>query len=830
MISNAPRLDLSGSDWQFKSAEGAWRKAVVPGNIHTDLMAAALLKDPHLGQNEADCAWVEGQDWLYRKEFQASASLLKCPQIHLIADGLDTYATLWINGRLLGKSQNSLVEHSWECRRLLKSGRNEIRIQLGAAPPKLAALQKRHGFLPAVVDAARVYARKAQYSFGWDWGPRLVTAGIFKGIRLEGQQRLRMADMRLQLSALSSKRAIGTIELELDCLAAHASALELSLGPWKIRKALKLKKGANLIRVPFSLENPRLWWPQGYGLPFLYNLLATLDSGESLSQAVGLKKVKLLRQKDSEGEGFGLEVNGVKIFCKGANWIPPDSFMGRVSESRVRRLVDMARQANMNMLRVWGGGYYESEAFYKACDELGILVWQDFPFACSEVPELPWFVSELKAEAEKAVRRLRRHVSLALWCGGNENHQARYEGWFGDTQAKKWGEILYHKVLPAICKRLDASTPYWPGSPFGGKNPNDPSRGDRHNWLVWASYKDFLSYREDKGRFISEFGFAALPNRAALEKAIPASERFIQSRSMEMHDKVGGEGAYARIASYINIHLPESHGFDDFRYLSQVMQSEALATGIEHWRRRQFSCSGALVWQLNDCWPVTGWSLMDSQDTPKLAWHGVRRAFDPLLLSAFEDLGPIRHDRSGKTPLHADAEGGECQAWLTHEWPSAVEGQLSVELLSAIGRGSRRRIYQGKIRVAPHSSSQVWSASRKALRIKDPSSQFLLLRFSAPGLERQALIYFERPRRLKLENPGLTLKAEADGELVFIRLKAQKLARCVELSASQAGQFSDNGFDLLPGEAREIVFSPADASQRARFSFKTLNEIALKRR
>jgi beta-mannosidase len=836
MITNLLNFDLSGKDWEFSgaphgaaAATGPWRKANVPGNVHTDLMALGLLGDPHLGQNEADMAWVEQKDWWYRKKFSLPQGILACPAVYLKADGLDTYATLRVNGRLVGSSQNSLVEHEWEIRRYLKSGSNEILIRFASAALIVKKLEKKHGAYPAVSDPARVYARKAQYSFGWDWGPRLVTSGIFKSLRLEGVALNRITDLRVVATQVSQARASGTIRLSVQSLAASSTTLEVTLGQWRHIRALRLKKGLNHVSVPFSLEHPKLWWPVGYGQPHLYGATAALGTGASASAAVGLRKIKLLREKDKQGESFVFEVNGVKVFCKGANWIPADTFMGRLSEARVRRLVDAAKDSNMNMLRVWGGGFYESEEFYRACDEKGILVWQDFPFACNEVPELPWFKKEVELEAAKAVRRLRRHASLALWCGNNENQTARFDRWYGDRHVKRWGELYYNQVLPRICKALDSQTPYWPGSPFGGKNPNGMSHGDRHNWKTWANFADYMDYREDSGRFLSEFGFASLPNRQALKRAIPLPERYIQSRSMAVHDKVGGAGAYARIAYYMEGHLPVSAGFDDFRYLSQVNQAEALITGIEHWRRRQFSTSGTLFWQLNDCWPVTSWAVLDADDAPKLPWYAIRRAYDPLLLSCFEDKGLLRYGRSGYLPKRAKDEGGEAQAWLTHDWESPVTGTLNVELMNTSGK--RRRVFRGKIRVGAYGSSKVWSAKRSSLRLKDPASEFLVFTFEAPGILRRAQLYFERPKLQALKEAGLTISAKRDAQsgLTFVRVRARSLTRYVELHASKPGVFSDNGFDLLPGEARELVFTPASHGPRARFEALSLNAVALKR-
>ncbi len=837
MRNSAPGLSLDGNLWEFQGVPlgthrpgpAAWQTARVPGNVHLDLMNLGQLADPHIGMNEADLAWVERKDWWYRRSFKLASDLLACARVHLKFEGLDTFATIWLNGEAVGLAQNSLVEHEWEVRRLLKPGENELLVRL-ASPVKAAEnLARQFGDVPGVGDSLRNWVRKAAYSWGWDWGPRIVTSGIFKSVTLEGQSQRRWTDLHLQIKSVSQVQASGFIEAEIDSIQAGPCTVNFELGPFKATRKIKLKAGLSRIRVPFKINRPKLWWPRHYGDPNLYNLVAALDSGESASCAVGLRQVALERKKDSEGESFVLHVNGKPVFCAGANWIPSDTLMGRLSKARLEKVLSTAFDSNMNMLRVWGGGYYESEDFYAWCDRHGIMVWQDFPFGCNEVPETPWYAREVDSEARKAVVRLRRHASLALWCGNNENHQARYDHWFGKRERKDWGALYYHKILPKACRELDPGTPYWPGSPFGGKNPNDPSQGDRHNWTVWANLSDYFAYRQDKGRFMSEFGFASLPGRRTLEKAVPEAERYLHSRTLEAHDKVGSGGAYARIAYFMANHLPMGSGLEDFRYLSQVNQAEALVTGIEHWRRRQFLTSGTLFWQLQDCWPVTSWAVVDSELEPKLAWYRIRGVYEPVLLSAWEDLGVPRNDRTGFLPKRGGAIGGSCEIWVTSTGTQSVLGHLNIELWDE--KGCLNRLESKKIKLAANQSAKVWSRHRFELGLIDPARQYLVATLTWAKQLRRIPLYFERPTRQSFSDPGLSLKVSQKAGVWGVSIKARRLARYVELQANLAGTFSDNGFDLLPGESRWIEFKSAQAARlsRPRIKARSLYEAARKR-
>jgi beta-mannosidase len=516
--------------------------------------------------------------------------------------------------------------------------------------------------------------------------------------------------------------------------------------------------------------------------------------------------VELERVRDARGAGFGFKVNGAPVFAKGANWIPADSFLPRVSRPRVEALVDRAYEANYTMLRVWGGGVYEDEAFYGACDRKGLLVWQDFPFACGEAPEAPAFLAQVREEASSALKRLRRHPSLALLCGNNENHMARHDRWFGAASAKRWGRPIYHRTLPQVCARQAPGIPYWPGSPYGGSDPNDPGEGDRHHWAVWAHFAAPEEYLKDEGRFLSEFGFAALPGRAALADALGPRGRWPEGPELPAHDKVENGGGLGRIAYYLSGRLPQARDLDSLRYLSQTLQARVLKAGVEHWRRLKPHTQGALVWQHNDCWPAVSWSLLDGRDEPKLAYHAIAAAFEDIHLSAVESAGLA-------------------EFWLSCDGLSP-QGTLRVERWNV--RGREAVLLRSRARGSALKGVRVFRATRAQAGIIDPSRQFLAAFWEGPqGLRRRALLFFAQPLRLALTRPQARLAARVCDGVWMLELRAATLTLACEVSGPSPSGFSDNGFDLLPGERREITWKGAPPGRPPRWSLRTLNALVV---
>ncbi len=810
--------------WAFAGAppgsrrppRGPWRPARVPGAVHLDLLAQGLIPDPlKAGAAEAS-AWVEARDWWYRCRFRAVAGLAGAPGLRLEAGGLDTWCTLWLNGRRLGRAQTMFAGHSFPLGRALESGENELLLRFESPGTALAALERRHGRLAGLGDPRRMHGRKAACSFGWDFAPRLPGCGVFRPVRLVAPGDRTVADAWVRTLEASPALARGVFEAVVESRAGGEAVVEFTLGPWTRVLRRRLVPGPNRVGSRWSLRRPPLWWPNGLGAPALVGASARVRGGEGLDFEAGLRTVELRRAPDRAGASFGFVVNSRSIFAKGANVVPPDPFPARV-DAKMGPLLDDAAAAGYNFLRVWGGGDFGGEAFYSGCDRRGLLVWQDFPFACSEAPEHPAFLALVEREARAVLPRLRRHPSLALLCGGNENHMARHDGWFRGRESPRWGRALYHRLLPALCRRLAPGVPYWPGSPYGGRDPNSEGRGDRHHWRVWGQWADPEAYLADRGRFLSEFGLASLPNPAALSEA--AGGGGLQGRSLAAHDRdaqVNG-GGLARLAFYIHRNLPWAPGLEAFRYLSQVFQARGLALGIEHWRRLKPHTAGVLVWQHNDCWPGPSWSLIDSRGEPKLAYFAVRRAFDGALLSAVEGGGGAD---PGRPP-----GARNCEVWLTLDGPAPASGVLRVERWNV--RGREAVVARARVRAPGGGSRRLWRASRAEAGISEPGRQVLVARYDDDaGWARRCLLLFARPVAMDLPPARVGIGVRRMAGAWEVTLNSPVLALSAEVRAPLPGRFDDNGVDLLPGERRRLIFRPAAAAARGRWEVATLNAMA----
>jgi len=504
----------------------------------------------------------------------------------------------------------------------------------------------------------RVYVRKAGYNYGWDWGPCLLTAGPWRGIRLEAYT-ARLADLHCPAEVapnLSTAALPVAIELAGDLPAGLTIQLTLHGPDGEQLGSRQLTADAALVQSQFALTDPQLWWPRGHGAQPLYRLTATLSrDGVELDRRevrVGLRRLRLIHEAvgGEAGQSFLFEINNAPIFCGGYNWIPADSFPPRVTPQQYRDWLQLAAEGNTAMLRVWGGGYYEEDAFYDGCDELGILVWRDFMFACGIYPAHPEYLESVRQEAVAAVRRLRQHPSLVIWCGNNEDYQIAGRT-YDPTQTTDLAQSafpareIYERLLPEVCAALDPARPYWPGSPYGGTNPNDPTIGDRHVWDIWhgamAPYQDYPKYRS---RFVSEFGMASPASHAAIEEFAAPEERYPESRTFDHHLKAAG--GQRRIASYLADNLRHPTDLDGYVFSTQLVQSEALAAGVRGWRREwrgpgSYGCSGALVWQLNDCWPVTSWAVVDYRLRPKPAYYVLKREFQLVTIGMAATEGGV---------------------------------------------------------------------------------------------------------------------------------------------------------------------------------------------
>ncbi|MCH5672275.1 glycoside hydrolase family 2 protein [Streptomyces gilvus] len=602
--------------------EGQALPASVPGCVHTDLLSAGVIPDPFLGRDETEVAWVGKREWTYETELRAGSGH---EQTDLVFEGLDTVAEVTLDGRLLGRTRNMHRSYRFDVTGL--AGRLSVRFV--SAYAEAEAVRGRLGERPAAYTEPYNYVRKMACSFGWDWGPTLVTAGIWRPVRLEGWSTARIARVR---PLVTVEGALGVVELHVEVERSRVEvplSVEASVGGARVRGEIEGTSGVVRLEVP----DARLWWPRGYGEQPLYEVELTLvDGGEVLDvwrRRIGFRSVGLDTSADEHGTGFTLVVNGERLFARGVNWIPDDVFPSRITRERYRERLGQAAAAGVDLVRIWGGGIYESEDFYDACDELGLLVWQDFPFACAAYPEEQPLRGEVEAEARENVVRLMPHPSLVLWNGNNENLWGfRDWGWEERLGGDSWGEGYYLGLLPRVVAESDPTRPYTAGSPWSGSwahHPNDPAHGTHHSWEVW-NQADYADYRRQVPRFVAEFGWQAPPTYETLRRALPGEELAADSPGMLHHQKADdGQGKLERgLARHFAV--PEGD-FDRWHYLTQVNQARAVAAGIEHWRSHWPVCAGTVVWQLNDCWPVTSWAAVDGDGREKPLYHELRRLY-----------------------------------------------------------------------------------------------------------------------------------------------------------------------------------------------------------
>ncbi|MFI2205946.1 glycoside hydrolase family 2 protein [Streptomyces sp. NPDC020192] len=616
-----------GEGWILEH-EGRELPAAVPGCVHTDLLAAGVIPDPLLGRNETEVAWVGRRAWRY------ATGLGVVPgheRTDLVFEGLDTAAEITLDGRLLGRTRNMHRSYRLDVTGL--EGR--LAVRFASAYTEAEAVRDRLGERPAAYPEPYPYLRKMACSFGWDWGPTLVTAGIWRPVRLEHWSTARISRVR---PLVTVQQGAGVVELHVEVGRTDAAArlaVEARAGGQTVRAGLDGSAGVVRLRVP----DVRLWWPRGYGEQPLYDVELTLLNEEApldvWRRRVGFRTVELDRRPDPHGTGFTLVVNGERLFARGVNWIPDDAFPSRVTRERYRERLGQAAAAGVDLVRVWGGGIYESEDFYDACDELGLLVWQDFPFACAAYPEEQPLRGEVEAEARENVVRLMPHPSLALWNGNNENLWGfRDWNWERRLAGESWGEGYYLGLLPRVVAELDPTRPYTAGSPWSGSwdhHPNDPAHGTHHSWEVW-NREDYAVYRAEVPRFVAEFGWQAPPAYATLRRALPGEDLAPDSPGMLHHQKADdGNGKLERgLARHFATPVRD---FARWHYLTQVNQARAVAAGIEHWRAHWPVCAGTVVWQLNDCWPVTSWAAIDGDGREKPLYHELRRLYADRLLT-----------------------------------------------------------------------------------------------------------------------------------------------------------------------------------------------------
>ncbi|HMP42086.1 MAG TPA: glycoside hydrolase family 2 protein [Roseiflexaceae bacterium] len=786
------RRDSSESLADAFAAVDGWLPATVPGTVHQDLIIHGLLPDPFDGLNEHAVQWVGECDWLYRCVFELTPAMFGAA-LDLCCDGLDTVATVWLNGSEILRSDNMFVPHRVAIGHVARPGNNELQILFESALRTGRDREAANGQLPVWNgDTSRVYLRKAQYHYGWDWGPVLLTAGPWLPLRIEGYT-----------ACITELMCVPTMTEDLQQARIPLVATVVSHADHEQQVTFELFDPANTLMaaatVPlaagqavhaFTVDTPQLWWPHGYGEQPLYRIRAVLgQSMAAIERRIGLRRLRLLQEPvaGEAGQTFLFEVNNTPIFCGGANWIPADSFTPRLTSEHYRDLLQQAADMHMVMLRVWGGGIYEHDIFYALCDEIGLLVWQDFMFACGIYPADAAFCESVRAEAEAQVRRLRHHACMALWCGNNEDYQiaesigAYDQAEAPDAASRFPARVIYEQLLPAVCATLDPTRSYWPGSPYAGTTTADGTIGDRHVWDVWhGMMAPYQEYPRFAGRFVSEFGMQAFPDMATIASFAEPAERHPQSRTLDHHNKAAG--GPKRLMSYLvdNLRLPAD--LAGYIYATQLIQAEALAAAYTGWRRRWGTpgcraVAGALVWQLNDCWPVTSWAIIDYEHRPKAACPVIRRALAPYA------VGMARN-------------GESADVWVVNG--TAVSVDASIELRSWTIEGE---MVSRDVLAATLPANQVLELGQFGF---DPGANLVLAaRLLITGeVAARAALWPEPLKYHRLPDPVIVLDLLEDGET--LRLRTARPAKGVLLSAGDGVRWSDNMIDLMPDDEQTI--------------------------
>jgi len=779
-----------------------------PGDTYQALVATGRLDHPFEARNEAAAAWVRDREWWWRTPFVAPEWSAD-EEIDLVFEGLDTFAEIFLDGVSLGRADNMF--HGWRyplAGRVTPGATHQLAVRFdptawaleGRAPPPPWA-----AFTDRISRSKRNLMRKAQFGWGWDWGPDLPTVGVWKPARIEVRPRQRIDDVRFAVRSASEARAEAIVEVELSDTAAGRTVQILLTDPDGVVVVDHRAPADGPIAV--AIDRPRLWWTADLGAQPLYGLQVRLLEGahvvDEAQRRVGLRTLTLDQSPDPDEPGatfFRFVLNGEPIFAKGACWVPASSFVADVDAAAYRRLIDQTVGANMNMLRVWGGGIYEPDLFHDLCDEKGVLVWQDFMFACAPYPDDAPFVAAVRAEADAQVRRLRHHPSLALWCGNNENqaiHRINADVSGGDTPLP--GAILYDDVLPGLLAKLDPDTPYWPGSPWGGAHPNGMKAGDVHDWTVWHGIPPipddhmvepfgfapekivYQRYAEDTGRFISEFGIQAAPALDTLRRWMDPADLSPESEGFEQRIKDEARKALAMIDPVTG----QPTTLRDYVDFTQWTQAEGLKFGIEHFRRRRPHCSGALLWQFNDCWPCVSWSLVDYDGVEKAAYHTVRRAFAPVLASFKE------------------ASDGAMELWISNDTRASVRGEVTIALEGLDGVARERWAVAYDAPAGGHTLP--W-------RTAVPASPDRVLRATcAAGAFEPARLFFAAIKDVKLVDGRPRARVSRLGACALrVELIASTCLPFTHLASARPDlRYSDNHFDLFAGEVRTIEVTAA---------------------
>ncbi len=800
--------------WEFRQATAGqaeaagWLPATVPGDVHLDLLANKKIPDPFFRDNEPKLQWIEKESWEYRLSFDVPPALLSRANVDLVFDGLDGPSTVYLNGAQALTAGNSFRVWRVAAKGMLHAGKNELKVVF-ASPDKVAdEMAAADPWQPKTKVDGKTYLRKPAYEYGWDWGPRFVTSGIWKPVRVEAWDKVRIADFSIHQRDVSGDVAHLDAQVEVEAAAAGPAKVSVLYAPdgkaVTLSTRTTLHAGRNVIDLPIEIRQPKLWYPAGYGEQPLYEFTAQAGTGAQPSEErktkVGLRTIVLHRELDKWGRSFELVVNGIPVFAKGADVIPFDSFPNRVKTADYRRILESARDANMNTIRHWGGGYYETEEFYSICDELGIMVWQDFQFGNDWQPGTYAFKQNIEAEAEDQVRRLRDHPSIVLWSGNNETEIAM--GWAPrdkmplDIKSQMWQDYLteFSGILNRVVARLNPETPYWPSSPSADYEElsDHYQSGDAHIWDVWHGRVPFSTYETHHARFVTEYGFQSFPELKTVEAfTLPEDRANIFTPVMLNHQK-NNEGNDI-IHNYLLKDYAEPKDFASFLYVSQVLQAEGIKIGAEHFRRSRPETMGSIFWQLNDCWPVASWSSIDYFGRWKALQYYAKRFYAPLLVSPH-------------------VEDGAVKVYIVSDKVKAEAATLRVRLMDFDGKVLLEESHLVDVAALASKVYLEWPLKKLTDAGAADTSRVFVVAELVVGKETVSrnLAYLAPVKEIHLKPAALKVEAAGEKGSYRIRIGSAVLARSVYLSfGSVDAEVSDNYFDVMPGETVEVAVKTA---------------------
>jgi beta-mannosidase len=809
LFSQSQSKTLSGkknSSWQFRKAgDKKWLTATVPGTVHTDLLDNKIIDDPFYGDNENKLRWIDTCDWEYQTFFTCDSAMFNSKHVKLRFEGLDTYAKVYLNDALILITDNMFRTWEVDCKEFIKEEGNHLFIRFESAEKKGKELSNKLPYhLP---DEERIFTRKAAYQYGWDWAPRFLTCGIWRPVTILSWNTFEINSINFIQDYLSDTAAYLVAEVNIKTDQATTVYFKMLREDQLLDSVYfeqTIRPGENTLNLPFTIKNPKRWWCNGMGDPYLYRISLQASNAYGKSEikkfAIGLRTVQVIQEADTAGKSFYFKLNGVPVFMKGANYVPADNFLPRITEDRYREIIQSSVDANMNMLRVWGGGTYEDDQFYNFCDEKGIMVWQDFMFAGAMYPGDSLFLENVKQEAVDNVIRLRNHPSIALWCGNNEidegwnnwEWQKKYKYSVRDS-AKIWKDYqkLFEDILPKVVEQNDPAHFYWPSSPlFGWGHPESLIQGDSHYWGVWWGMEPFAAYKNKVGRFMSEYGFQAMPSLNSFAKFCDQKNLSLNSDVVKSHQK--HPAGFETIGKYLERDYKQPKDFESYSYTSQVLQSEGIKIAIEAHRRAKPFCMGSLYWQLNDCWPVTSWSSIDYYGTWKASHYAAKKAFQNYLVS------PVFEDKKLKVYVVSDNK-------------TATTAMLEMKTLDFSGTVQWSK--EIPVTVFPDSGRICFSVdSTEVLKNIDPEKSVFSVKLKKGNtVLSENMIYFRNAKELKLAPPQIQYLFSVSGKSITLELESKSLAKNVFIDFGDMNvKLSDNFFDLIPGDKKMIAIGNID--------------------